>query len=379
VQTSPKVLLLTDADVWAGTERHMLDLAVALKAQGLSVSLAAPQKSVLHSHCKTHQIKFVAIEKNGQLDFRAIRHLAHLLRTRKIDIIHAHNGRTQLSAAIAVTLARRGKVVFTQHFITPFHSQLGGPKAQVYRRVHAAISKKTEKVVAISEAVQKSMLERYPTARAKIVVVHNGINDPQSSTIQSAESVRLQWDIPQSVPFFACAARLEQEKEISVLLEAFSIVLKKHPEAQLRIAGEGNLEQDLKQQIERLGIAGNVRLVGFLSDAISFFAAADVVVLPAPAEPFGLVFLEAMGLEKPVLACAGGAAPEIIIEGNTGLLVTPSDATQMASAIEKLIEQPETIKQFGKNGRERFLSDFTRERMAQKTMNMYREIWSSKA
>jgi glycosyltransferase involved in cell wall biosynthesis len=379
VQSSPQVLLLTDADVWAGTERHMLDLAIALQAQGTAVFLSAPQKSVLHTHCKTHQIKFIPMEKNGQLDLRAIRHLARLLRTRKIDIIHAHNGRTQLSAAIAVTLARHGKVVFTQHFITPFHTQLGGIKAQVYRWVHAAISKKTERVVAISEAVQKSMLERYPAAKSKIVVVHNGINDPQSSVQESGTNVRKQWGVPATSAFFACAARLEQEKEISVLLEAFALVLKKHPEAQLRIAGEGNLERDLKSRIECLGIGQNVRLVGFLNDALSFFAAADVVVLPAPAEPFGLVFLEAMGLEKPVVACNGGAAPEIIIDGETGVLVTPSDPAKMAKAIETLIEQPENIKQFGKKGRERFLSDFTRERMAQKTLNIYREIWSSKA
>ncbi len=357
----------------------MLDLAVALKSQGGAVSISAPQKSQLHEQCKTHEIKFVAIEKKGQLDLRAIRRLTRLLRTRKVDIIHAHNGRTQLSAAIAVTLARRGKIVFTQHFITPFHTQLNGIKAQFYRAVHSALSRKTERIVAISNAVQQSMNERYPISKGKVVVVHNGINDPQSSSREDSKLVRTRLQISEDAPFFACAARLEQEKEISVLIEAFSLVLKTHPEAQLRIAGEGVLEAELNQQIEKLNIGGNVRLVGFLNDVLSFFAAADAVVLPAPAEPFGLVFIEAMALEKPVIACRGGAAPEIIMDGETGVLVTPSSAKEMAKAIESFIEEPKRAQVLGKKGRERFVSDFTRERMAQKTADIYREIWSSKA
>ena len=372
----PKILLLTDADVWAGTERHMLDLALALRGCGQSVAIAAPQISVLQEKCAQNGLEFVAIEKNGLFDRAAIRELQRLLKSQNFGVIHAHNGRTQLSAALACALTRRGKAVFTQHFISPSHSQMSGPKAGLYALVHAVIGQRTHRIVAISEAVKAAYLERSPRFENKTIVVPNGIDDPQKTPLEDATIVRKRHAVAPDAPFVACAARLEIEKEIHVLIAAFERVLEGWPAAQLRIAGTGELRDELENLIRQKNLEKNVRLVGFLDDVFSFFAAADAVALPAPAEPFGLVFLEAMALEKPLVACSGGAAPEIIVEGQTGFLVPPSDSAAMVRAIEKLLQNPANARQMGLAGRARFLKFYTREHMARATLEVYRSVAS---
>src|SRR3712207_3484298 len=111
-----RVALFTDADVFAGTERHMLDLASGLRSQGVDVSIACPKPAPLFDKATANGIPVVAIQKRGLVDWAAIRILRRLLRSGQIDIVHAHNGRTALASAIAISLARRGRCIATQHF-----------------------------------------------------------------------------------------------------------------------------------------------------------------------------------------------------------------------------------------------------------------------
>ena len=123
-----KVLLLTDSDAFAGTERHILDLAKGLRAQGVNVAVACPEPSLLGDSLEREGVPHVVIQKGGRFDRTAIHLLRDLLVSGKFDILHSHNGRTAWIAALAVRSARRGFLVATQHFISPnqipdaFHS-----------------------------------------------------------------------------------------------------------------------------------------------------------------------------------------------------------------------------------------------------------------
>ena len=116
-----KIALFTDADVFAGTEQHMLTLAMGLNEQHVSVRIACPSPSPLSDKAQTKGISVIPIAKCGLVDLKAIRILRRLLKSGSVDIIHCHNGRTMLQAAIAVKLAGRGRCVATQHFIEPHH------------------------------------------------------------------------------------------------------------------------------------------------------------------------------------------------------------------------------------------------------------------
>jgi glycosyltransferase involved in cell wall biosynthesis len=150
------------------------------------------------------------------------------------------------------------------------------------------------------------------------------------------------------------------------------IIAKRNPAAACVVAGQGRQHAELQAKIDRLGLSERVRLLGFRDDVTQIIAAADMFVLPAEAEPFGLVILEAMEAAVPVIATDAGGPREIVVPAQTGWLVKPNDPAALAIAIEQALADPTRAKQFGAAGRERLLRDFTAERMARETIEVYR-------
>ena len=372
-----KILLLNDTDNWAGTESHIFELAMALHAQGAQVTLACPARSPLARRGVQNGLAVAPLALNRTLDRRVVRTLVRWLRSGRADLIHAHNGRTQLHGALAIALARRGALVWTQHFIAPHHVQSGGRKTEILKRVHRAVNARTAGFIAISHAVRRAMIERNEAPASRIIVVPNGTGDPRARTLPPAAQVRARYGVAPDAPLVVALSRLEREKSVATLLEAWAKI--EVPTARLIIAGRGAARNELAAQIETLKLGQTAQLAGFIEDAPALINAADVLAHSAPAEPFGLVFLEAMGLGKPVVACAGGAAPEIVLNGATGLLVAPHDTGAMAGALTELLRDPARAQQLGRAGRARFEAHYTREHMARATRAVYDSVREARA
>lgn len=363
-----KILHLNDTDKWAGTESHILDLATALRAQNVEVSIACPPRSALAKRAK--DLTIVPLEINPLIDRRAIQKLARLLKSGRADVLHAHNGRTQLHGAIAVAVARRGALVWTQHFIAPRHAQSQGRRAALMKRVHRAVNARTRGFIAISDAVKRAMIERGEASAEQIVIVPNGIGDPRAAKLEDAATVRARYGVAPNAPLVVSLCRLEIEKDVATLLRAWREI--NVPGARLLLAGRGAQSGELQRHIEREQLADSTQLIGFVEEPLSLLNAADVLAHPAPAEPFGLVFLEAMGLSKPIVACRGGAAPEIVDE-QCGVLIVPGDDAATATALRGLLLDPTRAQRLGQGGRARFEANFTRAQMAKNTIEVYHE------
>ena len=372
-----RVALFTDADVFAGTERHMFDLARALRDEGVWVCVACPVPSPLADKARAQNISVVPIAKRGLLDWAAVRILRRMLKSKRIDIIHAHNGRTALSGALAVGLARRGRAIATQHFLEPNHATQSGLKGAISSRAHAWVSAHTQTFVAISQAVRETMLARGEADESKITTVLNGASEPDSGALASRAAIREALAIAPDAPLIVCAARLEREKEVGSLVEAMAEVARAHPDVVCVVAGQGAQKDELQAHIEALDLTSVVRLLGFRDDALSLIGAADVFVLPSPAEPFGLVLLEAMALGVPVVATRAGGPIEIVNHEESGLLVPPSDSRALAGAIIELLNDAAKREAMGKAGRARFEQHFTARRMAREMTAVYEKATHS--
>ncbi|MGD0541865.1 MAG: glycosyltransferase, partial [Tepidisphaeraceae bacterium] len=291
-----RVALYTDADVFAGTERHMIDLARGLREEGADISVLCPSPSPLAERAAREHIRVVAIPKRGKIDFGAIRVIRRMLKRREIDIVHSHNGRTALAASIAAALAKRGVCVTTQHFLRPNRTTARGMRAVLSRMMHRWLSRHTGYFIAISSAVMQEMLARRDAPAAKISVVPNGMIEPVSTDLATSLAVRKSLGIASDDPLVVCVARLEKEKDIGTLIGAMKRIIAKRSNAHCVIAGEGTYRLPLEKQIAAENLQGAVHLLGFCKDTLSLIRAGDVFVLPSAAEPFGLVLLEAMWL-----------------------------------------------------------------------------------
>ena len=366
-----RVALFTDSDAFAGTERHMLDLARGLRAAGADAGIACPDASPLAVRAREDGIKVIPVGKRGFIGWNAVAILRGKLRAGELDVIHAHNGRTALAAALAVKLAGRGRYVLTQHFLEPTRALRRGPKALLSNAVHHWISRSAGHTIAISEAVRAGIEERGESPGDKVTVVPNGISAPAVEKLTPPAEVRTALGIGTKVPLIVCAARLEREKDVRSLVAAMPEVIAAAPDAVCVIVGEGSQRAALEAQIRELGLAGSVRLPGFRTDALSLIHAADIFVLPSVAEPFGLVLIEAMALGKPVIATRAGGPCEIVDENITGLLVPPGDPAALSAAIKLLVKDESVRLGMGRRGRGRFVEKFTVARMAKETLLIY--------
>ncbi len=372
-----KVLLLTDSDAFAGTERHMLDLAQGLRDEGVAVRLASPAVSPLAERAAQIGIRHIAIEKRGLVDWSAAQSLCRLLKSGEIDLVHAHNGRTALSAAMAVQMAGRGASVASQHFLEPGHLSHRGVKAFVFGQAHRWVDRKLDHYIAVSEAILTAMQAHSALKTDRVTVVPNGLGCPDPARLTPTAEVRRTLGIAPNVPMIVCAARLEPEKDVASLIAAMGLLKKKNSRAVCVIAGHGSLREALDQQIAGLGLGETVRLLGFRSDVLSLINAADLFVLPSLAEPFGLVLLEAMSLAKPVVATNSGGPTEIVRHGETGLLVPPGDSAALAESLARLTESPDLAGKMGQQGSARFTERFTAKRMARDTAAVYAKCRAS--
>ncbi len=368
----PRVLLFTDSDAYAGTERHILDLAGSLPAQGVGVGIACPSPSPLAERAEKLGVPVTPIAKNGLLDKVALKSLRGLFKENAVDVIHVHNGRTAMLAAVAHRLARRGHCVSTQHFINPSRVNRTGIKAVLSRVAHNWVSNHTDRFIAISRAVERGMAERDDGQPGRIFIIPNGIADFDANSITPSWKIRQELGIGPQTPLVVSATRLVPEKAVDSLIDAMAQLRTKHPTACCAIAGEGGERQALANRIEHLGLSDSVRLLGFRNDVASIIAAGDVFVLPSVNEPFGLVLLEAMALSKPVVSTAAGGPLEIVEEASTGLLVSPRRPDALADAIGRLLSDRPAAQEMGRRGRLHFEKHYTAGAMAAATAAVYR-------
>jgi glycosyltransferase involved in cell wall biosynthesis len=368
-----RVLLLTDANVFAGTERHILTLACALHRKGIDVRIGCPSPSPLAEQAAQGGVGVIAIPKRGRIDWRCARLLRRMVRKGEFDLIHAHNGRTALAATIALRGLKRGRLIVTQHFLQPAHTKRQGLAGKLSRMIHRRIAARNSCFIAISQAVDSAMRQRQPISTDCIAVVPNGLEPLNGTPLRPAIQVRAELNIDAQAPLIVCAARLQREKDIPSLLLAMKQVSARFPQARCVIAGDGSQEAALRRQIDELGLQAQVQLLGFRHDVLDLIHAGDLFVLPSLAEPFGLVLLEAMSLAKAVVATNAGGPAEIVENGKTGLLVPPSSPSALADAIASLLQDSGRRTEMGRAGLARFVSHFTADRMATDILNIYRQ------
>ncbi len=367
-----RVALLLDTRAWAGTESYVLTLARALnglnapeKARQIEISVATAPDSELGKRAKKAAIPLLPVARRGAWDLSTLAILTRRLRRGATDVVHVHNGRTALWGALAVTLAGRGACVATHHFIEPAHAGQSGLKGRVSGAVHAWIERHIQGHIAISRAVEKALEARGVLSGEQIRVVHNGIDLSPASLDETPLPPELQAPV-------VCVARLQREKDIPTLVRAMALLnVNRTDKIRCVVAGEGDDRALIEDAIAR-ETGCNVELAGFTPFAASMLHAAQVAVLPSPAEPFGLALLEAMAQRKPVVAIGAGGPAEIVVGGQTGLLVPPGDAGAMAQALGELLDDPARARALGEAGFARLHEHFGAGRMAEQTLAVYR-------
>lgn len=369
-----KVLHLINSLSAGGAELQLLTLCRELKARGVDVVVGALRERVegnrsLRPQFEAAGIRVVDLRAEGRYDWRFPLRATQLLRRERPDLLHTHLPRADLAGAIASRLAGTPRWVCSLHAL---YADCWGPKFLL--PVMQATWRRADAVIAISEAVKDWLCRQGSVPRAKIRVIHYGIdarsfaNDKRGANGNGRNRA--------TAPVIGSIGRLEPGKGHDTLIRAMPRILARLPEARLHIVGHDvdGYGAALRSLAAGLGVEGRVSFLGFRSDIPAFFADIDLFAFASRSEGFGQVVVEAMAAERPVVASRIPSLQEIVLDRKTGLLVDPEDPVEFAEALLWLSNHSEEASSMVGRARERAVSCFTERVMADRTLSLYAEI-----
>ena len=262
-----------------------------------------------------------------------------LIREISPDIIHTHLFQPRVYATIAHIFSKRPVLITQKHSIV-------NPKKHHFFILFEMISIwMNDKVIAISESVKKSLKKYELIPENKILVLPNCIDYKKFQNKTERKIIHNKKEI-----VIGTVGRLEIEKGIKYLLLAMKIILTRFPSARLEIIGDGSQYKVLKEFSKKLGISNSVIFFGKFANVIPFYDKMDIFVLPSILEGFGIVLLEAMASEVPVIATDVDGIKEVVIDGECGVLVPPKNPEAIANSVTRLIENPQLTKKIVEKG-----------------------------
>jgi glycosyltransferase involved in cell wall biosynthesis len=293
-------------------------------------------------------------------DYNAVRECVALINQINPDIIHAHSSKAGVIARIAGWITKT-PVVFTAHGwgFSPGTPQLRRTIALLAERLLASIS---GKIICVSESDRQLAKHKGVGSDTSLVVVRYGIEDIHVPTP----------NLTQQPPLLIMVARFNEQKDQSTLLHAVAHL--RNIDFHLDFVGSGISLEPCKNLANALGITEKVSFLGDRRDVPDLLAKSQIFILSTHYEGLPISILEAMRAGLPVVATSVNGIPEEIEDGKTGLLVPPRDAKSLAEALSTLITAPELRQRMGAAAREKFLNQFTIDRMVSQIQDVYASV-----
>jgi glycosyltransferase involved in cell wall biosynthesis len=300
----------------------------------------------------------------------------------KYDVVIAHDW---LSAMGGITVKKELGLPFAFHVHSTEKGRTLGNGSEVVSNIELHAGNAADMIVTVSYAM-KDELTRLGFPKDKIQVSYNGVDpekyDPASVSPEQIRKIRSYYGIKDDELMILFIGRLVGVKGVDKLIMSMSHILQKTPKARLVIVGLGDLQEYLVNLVKTMKMGDYVKFrFEFVpeEERILHYAACDVAVFPSHYEPFGIVVLEAMSMEKPVVVGAAGVSGmrEIVVccgEDQCGYHINPNNPEDIAWGINGVLDNPEKRKWLGKNGRKRVLEEFTWDKVAQKTMELYQQM-----
>jgi glycosyltransferase involved in cell wall biosynthesis len=320
-------------------------------------------------------VDYVEVPERHSFDPAVWPALRALVRERQIDVVHAHDYKTDL---LAWLLARRETVMP----LSTVHGWSGFSRREtcVYYPLDRWILRRFPRVIAVSSAIAATLV-RSGVDAGRVTRVANGI-DPDAFRRRRHEEAHARADLglPPAAPVVGAVGRLEIEKRYDVLIEALAVLRRTTtPDAVLLFVGTGSLEADLKRQARQCGIEHACMFLGHRSDVPHVFHAVDVFAQSSDTEGTPNAVLEAMALETPVVATDVGGTRDLIRDGVDGVLVPRRDPQALAKAIGGVLSDPDATRARTSAARQRIEQELSFDARMKTVERIYEELVALRA
>ena len=355
----------------AGAERHLLTLLPGLRKHEIDARLILLVEPGNHmqDYADEAGARGIPLERlviQHDLDPSLYSRLNRSLQNLKPDVVHTHLLHADLYGIPVARWLSVPVIVSSRHNDNAFR------RRTPIRQVNQLLWRITDAGIAISDSIARFTVAVEGSARNKIHRIYYGLETIKPLDRNAARTAMIQeFGLPENATLIGIVCRLTEQKGITYGLQAFAKIADEFPGAHLLIAGDGPLRNTLEREAATLALAGRVHFLGWRENIPALMAGLDIFLAPSLWEGFGLVFLEAMAQTVPIIASNVSAIPEVVVNGETGLLVPPRDVEGLAETLRKLLSDKPLRQYMGLLGQDRLETHFSAARMVEETAALY--------
>lgn len=367
-----KVMHITFNMAIGGTEQVIKQLVLGMMHHGVNSEIICIDDFVgpIGLQLEKRGVPVSPLSRKPGIDLSIVKKIRSEILYEKVDIIHCHQY-TPWFYGLLGSLGTGVRVIFTEH--GRFYPDKKRYKAALFNPLMALF---TNRVVAISKATSIA-LSRFEFIPQKLIeVVYNGVRGMAKDSLAST-LIRNDIGAGEDTLVFGTVSRLDSVKNQHMMISAFRLFLNRGGDGRLLIVGDGPERVSLEEQVRKLDLTSDVVFTGFIDSPEAYLGAMDVFLLSSFTEGTSMTLLEAMSLGIPQIVTNVGGNPEIVKDGETGVLLESDDVDAMCSAMLELSADSQRRSEFGKASIEHFMANFSLEMMIDRYLGIYRQTVGS--
>ena len=318
-------------------------------------------------------VTYHEIQERGKFDPRVLRAIRELVQRYNINLIHAHDHKTDLFAYLLRCRLRHKRIAL----VTTAHGwTISGIKGSLYRRLDMLLMRRFDRLIAVSQAT-KALMVASGIPDHLISVVYNGIDTETWVSSHGQGNLREELGLKQAFPVVGYVGRLTAEKDLGTWLRAAAMLATWSPHARFILVGEGRdhaIEDQFRAMAKSLGISERVLFLGYRADLLRVYSTFDLFMQASLTEGLSNTLLEAMAMGLPVVTTAVGGSTELVLDGETGILRQPGDPSGLAKALHALAGDPALRRRMGEAARQRIERSFSFAERLKRIEDLYEQV-----
>jgi glycosyltransferase involved in cell wall biosynthesis len=318
-------------------------------------------------------VTFYDIPEFGKFDFRVLAAIRKIVFEHDINVIHAHDYKSDLFAYLVRLWLWRRRIALVS---TAHAWVILGFRGDLYRKLDLFLMKRFDQLIAVSHSTKAEMVDAGVPA-SSIEVIHNAIDTDAWSVSRGGEDFRGALGLKSAFPVVGYVGRIMPEKDLATWLRAAALLVRAQPSARFVLVGDGRdgtTQRELEDLSRSLGIADRVIFTGYRRDLLPAYASFDIFLLTSRREGLPNSLLEAMAMGVPVVTTDVAGAKELVADGRTGFVLPQADAAGIARALMSLAGDDRVRKEMAQAGRERVEREFSFAIRMQRIEDLYERV-----